>query len=1200
MDWQLEVELGGTDDINFDRHFHGLTQLYAVEGQTIRADVIAITGLDGHAFGSWRGKGPLGRTWLQDFLRKDLPQCRTMIYGYNSKLQIRGINTILDYSAGFIEELKKVRCSPEEVRRPLILIGHSFRGLIVAHTLVKAKQADQDINPTVAALYNAISLMMFFGTPHRGLMIDDIQTMVCEDSSNPRVAVVEEIRHGSQRLEDQLHDFKNLIRHRRIISFIEMQQTRRLVKDTSKNPPWSRYGDFMTVLSFAESQDREFNIDIASNSTCEWLFETSDYRKWADWTLPQTASHRRLLWLKGKPGAGKSTLMKEALRRAKSSGIADSVAVSGFFFATRGNVKLQKTPLGLFRTILHDLLQQDKALLSAFVPVFLRKRAALSGSWQWHQEELQDFLKSAYLEDTYGVKRTQLFVDALDECEEGDYDIARDLVYYFRDLAAGKKLRICLSSRHYPQIKIPDCPQITVELNNRPDIVRYVETKLSPSGFDNKAARFASKVASKANGVFLWVVLVVKRLNVDLENELTEQELEETLRTVPQTLEDLFESLFADLRSGAERSKSVAIIQWILLAARPLRMLELRHALMLCGESPITNISVDETSRDLLPTEPDRFLTSIRAYTRGLGEITYGPILRSQQWRRRMRSPETFPALHSTQLGLELGNGIICAPSAANTSPTAKSAYTENIVFKGRGRPEFKILGNNKRRSTDTPAVEFAPAVHVARRPKAVNEYSRRYEFPMSSYFCMDYIIIAELKGIESRDAKVQDRRLLSVQYPFLEYAARFLFCHVQKAEAGKQTMTRLLDQLQDPKGRLWSRWTFLQEQFYIDPAVSYNRTLPVHALYERKLFTSAKILMGKGIDIDSRDKNGATSLHYAVRLKSADVVRFLVGHGANVCAKNSEGNTPLHEAADLPQDTPLEELVAPLLLQRESLEPQNEVGDSPLHFAVRRGQEKLVKLMIARNIDLNVHNKLGDTPLHIAAAITHESIFRYLVEAGSTVDTKNFLCQTALHVVASIRNPAVMLYLLHVGADINVGDGHSMTALHIRALAGMGLKLLIGRGAAVDARTFNRQTALHLTVAQGSWDSSVTLIEAGANVNAKDWAGNIPLHYAASIADSRLLNYLLKLQPEVSAKNRWGFTPFHYAAQAEDFLRFEMLVNAGSDLAALSNSQRTAMDLAGSKLSGDKRFSNLIESKGWRRTLRFVNGRIMRVFETV
>ncbi len=38
MDWQLEVELGGTDDINFDRHFHGLTQLYAVEGQTIRAE----------------------------------------------------------------------------------------------------------------------------------------------------------------------------------------------------------------------------------------------------------------------------------------------------------------------------------------------------------------------------------------------------------------------------------------------------------------------------------------------------------------------------------------------------------------------------------------------------------------------------------------------------------------------------------------------------------------------------------------------------------------------------------------------------------------------------------------------------------------------------------------------------------------------------------------------------------------------------------------------------------------------------------------------------------------------------------------------------------------------------------------------------------------------------------------------------------
>lgn len=47
--------------------------------------------------------------WLRDFLSKDLPCCRTMIYGYNSKLSSHGIDTIMDYGRGLIEELKKVR-----------------------------------------------------------------------------------------------------------------------------------------------------------------------------------------------------------------------------------------------------------------------------------------------------------------------------------------------------------------------------------------------------------------------------------------------------------------------------------------------------------------------------------------------------------------------------------------------------------------------------------------------------------------------------------------------------------------------------------------------------------------------------------------------------------------------------------------------------------------------------------------------------------------------------------------------------------------------------------------------------------------------------------------------------------------------------------------------------------------------------------
>jgi hypothetical protein len=82
--------------------------------------IIAITGLDGHAYGSWRTKVNLRRTWFRDFFSKDLPRCRTMTFGYNSKLSSRGIGTLLDYGREFMEEIKKVRYAKEVSVRSIL------------------------------------------------------------------------------------------------------------------------------------------------------------------------------------------------------------------------------------------------------------------------------------------------------------------------------------------------------------------------------------------------------------------------------------------------------------------------------------------------------------------------------------------------------------------------------------------------------------------------------------------------------------------------------------------------------------------------------------------------------------------------------------------------------------------------------------------------------------------------------------------------------------------------------------------------------------------------------------------------------------------------------------------------------------------------------------------------------------------------
>ena len=110
-------------------------------------------------------------------------------------------------------------------------------------------------------------------------------------------------------------------------------------------------------------QDRSYDIDRAVTGTCEWLHRHEIYRNWA-------ASDRGLLWIKGKPGSGKSILVKYAL---DNHGARDNVIVLSFFFHGRGS-KLQRTPLGLFQSLLHQVLKEAPDALYDLAARFETKR----------------------------------------------------------------------------------------------------------------------------------------------------------------------------------------------------------------------------------------------------------------------------------------------------------------------------------------------------------------------------------------------------------------------------------------------------------------------------------------------------------------------------------------------------------------------------------------------------------------------------------------------------------------------------------------------------------------------------------------------------------------------------------------------------------------------------------------------------------
>jgi hypothetical protein len=67
---------------------------------------------------------------------------------------------------------------------------------------------------------------------------------------------------------------------------------------------------YLDSLSFQQIDARLLNIKKAHGSTCNCLLEQLEYKQWLDRDLID--DHHFFLWIKGKPGAGKSTIMKHS------------------------------------------------------------------------------------------------------------------------------------------------------------------------------------------------------------------------------------------------------------------------------------------------------------------------------------------------------------------------------------------------------------------------------------------------------------------------------------------------------------------------------------------------------------------------------------------------------------------------------------------------------------------------------------------------------------------------------------------------------------------------------------------------------------------------------------------------------------------------------------------------------------------------
>jgi WD40 repeat protein len=189
-------------------------------------------------------------------------------------------------------------------------------------------------------------------------------------------------------------------------------------------------------------------------------------------------------------------------------------------------------------------------------------------------------------------------IDAFDECRNTGPRMRQTLGALFSKIESILRLKICISSRPtIDTVQLFDSLQTTtVHVNhesNADDIRRYVENSRSllPVKDEETRKELAEKIIERACGCFLWVRLVIAKL----EDCYFSEEIEAALENVPNELDEIYsqnlEAMSSDLQSGKpippKSRLAKTILTWTICATRPLSVEELRSAIKIELESDV-------------------------------------------------------------------------------------------------------------------------------------------------------------------------------------------------------------------------------------------------------------------------------------------------------------------------------------------------------------------------------------------------------------------------------------------------------------------------------------------------------------------------------------------------------------------------------------------------------------------------------------
>lgn len=375
---------------------------------------------------------------------------------------------------------------------------------------------------------------------------------------------------------------------------------------------------------------------------------------------------------------------------------------------------------------------------------------------------------------------------------------------------------------------------------------------------------------------------------------------------------------------------------------------------------------------------------------------------------------------------------------------------------------------------------------------------------------CLSYLCSLEFSQETLDDAtrcNTDNLGLMMQNHPFLPFVSAMWAISIQKSFISKNILaierrySTILDLLRILFDKSQGgKFENLQLAFQVH-LFNIGKRLPVGVHHEH--IVSYYGLVGlfdvfisrKWFDVTKLDKNGLTPLHWALRntMKIYDVsstVAKLIGNGANINAKDKESQTPLHYAARYGNLQAVE-----LLGQKAELNCTNANKETALIIACRKHHEDVILCLVKAGADVGIQSSFG-TALQVISLIgccrCADAILKHYRQ--SKIVEKGWPFGTSLH-SAAFHGHSELVKLL-CSKRINVHATHkiygtSMTAAIMGLKPGLDVnpfletaKVLLKHGVKVNNQTGTLGPALRAAVYHGNREMVLLLLENGAKIS--------------------------------------------------------------------------------------------------------------------